>query len=648
MKDPYFNQTSPSNQERNFPPATAYESDAGVSFSQSDVENYFVASRPEQGLGKLPLRRKLDSGVHTPNSDQGVTSSWVPETPVDGFNWRKYGQKLVKGDTFARSYYKCTHANCSARKQVERSHDGHITEINYLSKHEHPKPPQNQERGPNVPSLTFEASSGPEASETCLPSSVPPSESIMEVAVSQSNEIESEVISSPPDAKRQKKESAGVKDSAVTKTNYRQRVVVATTSPVDIVHDGYRWRKYGQKQVKGNPNPRSYYKCTYARCPVRKHVERASHDEKVVVTTYEGRHDHELPPRIRTVTVNAQGNNIGTSHDEKLVVTTYEGRHDHKMPSGIRAVTVNTQGNNNCTTSSDDDGPRPQPKANKSTVCNSPLNASLIGYKCLIGHEIVCSPLGVPSLSVFHHFSKLVQHGSCILTWELVSVERRKQDGLFNPRTDKEISSLGHLQRQDDKLVLAVGVYPPGEAVVNPTVEVVVNPDDGAGGSGVYDPTEEQFSSVMEHADARKMMADDEEEKLSSEISRVKAEALKYKDEIKKQEGLVMAKDMELANKEQELQNMKTELASLLQKQEQWVVEKKELEEKVDNLEHHLQEVQMDKGTREEVENLESEKIKFSSRTPEICYNCYELLVSPHMLVPLGKFQDQAICLGGH
>jgi predicted nucleic acid-binding Zn-ribbon protein len=225
-----------------------------------------------------------------------------------------------------------------------------------------------------------------------------------------------------------------------------------------------------------------------------------------------------------------------------------------------------------------------------------------------------------------------------------------------------EISSLGHLQRQDDKLVQAVGVYPPGEAVVNPTVEVVVNPDDGAGGSGVYDPTEEQFSSVKEDANARKMMADDEEEKLSSVISRVKAEALKYKDEINKQEGLVMAKDMELANKEQELQKMKTELvnkeqelqkmktelASLLQKQEQWVVEKKELEEKVDNLEHHLQEVQMDKGTREEVENLESQKIKLSIRTPEICYNCYELLVSPHMLVPVGKFQDQAICLGGH
>lgn len=34
------------------------------------------------------------------------------------------------------------------------------------------------------------------------------------------------------------------------------RVVVQTISEVDILDDGYRWRKYGQKVVRGNPNPR--------------------------------------------------------------------------------------------------------------------------------------------------------------------------------------------------------------------------------------------------------------------------------------------------------------------------------------------------------------------------------------------------------
>jgi len=40
---------------------------------------------------------------------------------------------------------------------------------------------------------------------------------------------------------------------------------------------------------------RSYYKCTTPGCNVRKHVERASTDAKAVITTYEGKHNHEVP-----------------------------------------------------------------------------------------------------------------------------------------------------------------------------------------------------------------------------------------------------------------------------------------------------------------------------------------------------------------
>uniref|UniRef100_A0A0A9DPC6 WRKY domain-containing protein n=1 Tax=Arundo donax TaxID=35708 RepID=A0A0A9DPC6_ARUDO len=83
--------------------------------------------------------------------------------------------------------------------------------------------------------------------------------------------------------------------AAASRAVREPRVVVQTTSEVDILDDGYRWRKYGQKIVKGNPNPRSYYKCTHPGCSVRKHVERASHDLKSVITTYEGKHNHEVP-----------------------------------------------------------------------------------------------------------------------------------------------------------------------------------------------------------------------------------------------------------------------------------------------------------------------------------------------------------------
>lgn len=46
--------------------------------------------------------------------------------------------------------------------------------------------------------------------------------------------------------------------SGATRAIREPRVVVQTTSDVDILDDGYRWRKYGQKVVKGNPNPRFF------------------------------------------------------------------------------------------------------------------------------------------------------------------------------------------------------------------------------------------------------------------------------------------------------------------------------------------------------------------------------------------------------
>jgi hypothetical protein len=36
----------------------------------------------------------------------------------------------------------------------------------------------------------------------------------------------------------------------------KPKIIIQTRSEVDLLDDGYRWRKYGQKVVKGNPRPR--------------------------------------------------------------------------------------------------------------------------------------------------------------------------------------------------------------------------------------------------------------------------------------------------------------------------------------------------------------------------------------------------------
>ncbi|KAF5960351.1 hypothetical protein HYC85_001560 [Camellia sinensis] len=70
------------------------------------------------------------------------------------------------------------------------------------------------------------------------------------------------------------------------------RFCFKTMSDVDVLDDGYKWRKYGQKVVKNTLHPRSYYRCTQDNCRVKKRVERLAEDPRMVITTYEGRHAH--------------------------------------------------------------------------------------------------------------------------------------------------------------------------------------------------------------------------------------------------------------------------------------------------------------------------------------------------------------------
>lgn len=307
-----------------------------------------------------------DEGEQRGSGDSMGAGGGAPSD--DGYNWRKYGQKQVKGSEYPRSYYKCTHPNCQVKKKVERSHEGHITEIIYKGAHNHPKPPPNRRSvmgsaNPLVDmQLDIPEQAGPQNGtdgdpvwasaqkgnvggasdwrqdnlEVTSPASLGPEYCNQSASVQVQNGTNfesgdavdaSSTFSNDEDeddrgthgsvslgydgegdeseSKRRKIEAYATEMSGATRAIREPRVVVQTTSEVDILDDGYRWRKYGQKVVKGNPNPRSYYKCTSAGCTVRKHVERASHDLKSVITTYEGKHNHDVPAARNSSHVNS-------------------------------------------------------------------------------------------------------------------------------------------------------------------------------------------------------------------------------------------------------------------------------------------------------------------------------------------------------
>lgn len=325
----------------------------------------FAESPPEKDIKMFPADQRAFDAVgggiehSTPVEEHGdeegdqrangdsVTGGVGGAPSDDGYNWRKYGQKQVKGSEYPRSYYKCTHPNCQVKKKVERSHEGHITEIIYKGTHNHPKPPPNRRSGlgsvnphsdmqvdnPDHVELhnggdgdigwsnvqkgnivgaanwkhenleaTSSASIGPEYCnqsnlQTQNGGTLIDSGEAVDASSTFSNEEDEDdqgthgSVSLGYDGEGDESESkrrylhtisfyfsfktdiylsyllksmiyflrkleSYADLSGATRAIREPRVVVQTTSEVDILDDGYRWRKYGQKVVKGNPNPR--------------------------------------------------------------------------------------------------------------------------------------------------------------------------------------------------------------------------------------------------------------------------------------------------------------------------------------------------------------------------------------------------------
>ncbi|CAI5982745.1 unnamed protein product [Closterium sp. NIES-65] len=429
--------------------------------------------------------------------EAGTNTEYILVPADDGYNWRKYGQKMVKGCLHPRLYFRCTFPGCPVRKTEERADDGEVLERIYRGLHNHPPPglpakeiqeeewetrseqqqqqqQQQQEldasppaADANSPKLSLLSSSSIpllQAESTSIRQGIPISNPIgnqtdnptgnqtcntatdrhgsqerlwgkrlflhhSRLSAPANLQISAVDLTSPDpgsegptgssggssvSGERKRKALPGVGlsagdlsadgmdedvtsgaacNAAVTSNNaatlnraatnaaaydeaaYNEvagatdkkprrsaetvlvcaqqvieepKLVVELRSNMELLDDGYRWRKYGQKVVRGNPNPRSYYKCTHAGCTVRKHMERAVTDPCVVVTSYEGRHCHAMPGPVFSPPPAERNSPVAAGGDSGTLSTAAGSRNDNPGMCSFRlpgeAVAVNGVG----------------------------------------------------------------------------------------------------------------------------------------------------------------------------------------------------------------------------------------------------------------------------------------------------------------
>lgn len=111
------------------------------SLNRTTLLHLWDSSRKDAEHSPPPNEQQDEESDQRGGGDDTVVGGGPTE---DGYNWRKYGQKQVKGSEYPQSYFKCTHTNCPVKKKVEQARDGQITKIIYKGTHNHAIPTPNR------------------------------------------------------------------------------------------------------------------------------------------------------------------------------------------------------------------------------------------------------------------------------------------------------------------------------------------------------------------------------------------------------------------------------------------------------------------------------------------------------------------------
>lgn len=146
---------------------TGQGSNENNSESSSSEENFISSKKQrEETVVKAKITRVY---VRTEAADSSLVVK-------DGYQWRKYGQKVTRDNPSPRAYFKCSFApSCPVKKKVQRSvEDQTVVVATYEGEHNHPQPCGNQDSPTNNKSNMTAMSIGSMPTPTTLNSTAVP------------------------------------------------------------------------------------------------------------------------------------------------------------------------------------------------------------------------------------------------------------------------------------------------------------------------------------------------------------------------------------------------------------------------------------------------------------------------------------------